>query len=103
VKENMKQLALVHVSLWCIGEFGQHLRSAAPEGALTTEQGKTSGDGGDGAATAAEVISLVDKCMRLHSATAVTKSYALNALLKLSQRFSGEEGPKILRLVTRCV
>ena len=32
VKENMKQLALVHVALWCIGEFGQHLRSAAPEG-----------------------------------------------------------------------
>ena len=78
IKDDMTQRALVHVGIWCIGEYGQLLASAPPaDESLPT---------GAGAVSESEVIDLVHKVMRLHSATVTTKSFCLNALLKLTTR-----------------
>ena len=37
------------------------------------------------------MVESVHKCMRAHTATELTKSYALNALLKLTVRFQAAD------------
>ena len=82
LKEDLAQQALVHVGIWCVGEFGQLLGTAPP-----TDEGATP----KGPVSESDIVDLVHKVMRLHSATVTTKSFCLNALLKLTTRLTGDE------------
>jgi AP-1 complex subunit gamma-1 len=78
IQDDMSQQGLVHVSIWCCGEYGQLLLQEPPADENLKDD--------SGAATASQVIDLISKAMRLHSATELTKSFSLNALLKLTSR-----------------
>ncbi|CAM9881231.1 unnamed protein product, partial [Phaeothamnion confervicola] len=80
------QSGLVHVGVWCIGEYGESLIAPVP-----AMPGNTSG-ASDAPAYAAvppqRVLALIEKLLTHHSATTQTRSYALTALIKLSSRLS---------------
>jgi AP-1 complex subunit gamma-1 len=76
VEDDTSQLPLVHVAVWCIGEYGE-LLLAPPSDA---EAGK--------ARSETEVMNLLIKITRMFNATADTKSRVLAAMLKLTTRFS---------------
>ena len=72
------QPVLLQLGVWCIGEYGELLvGSAPPEG--------TEGETPDQVA----VVKLLEGVLRSPVATTVTKEYTLNALMKLTTRFSG--------------
>lgn len=80
IQDDMSQQGLVHVSIWCCGEYGQLLLQEPPADENLKDE--------SAAATASQVIDLISKAMRLHSATELTKSFCLNALLKLTTRLN---------------
>ena len=108
------QLALVHVAVWCIGEFGDALLNdcEVPEsdddpifgGNLTIapepENEKKNGDEISGAVLTsmkrthyeaipvAEILGLLEAVLKSHLATVQTKSYVLTSLAKLATRFT---------------
>lgn len=70
------QIALMHVAIWCIGEFGNHL--IVPYNDSLTE--------GYTAIQIPEVLGLLQAVLKSHLATILTKSYVLTALMKLASR-----------------
>ncbi|CAK4391188.1 unnamed protein product [Aphanomyces euteiches] len=80
LKEDMSQLALAHVGLWCIGEYGRALCSDPPADEETL-QGKTRVD--DSA-----IVDLVSSITRHPNASDQTKAYGLTAAIKLTTRLS---------------
>ena len=70
------QIALMHVAIWCIGEFGNHL--IVPYNDSLTE--------GYSAIQIPEVLGLLQAVLKSHLATILTKSYVLTALMKLASR-----------------
>ncbi len=83
LQEDSDQLGVLQTGLWCIGEYGEYLTQ--PQPSFPGDSGNT---GGNPALSEQEVIALVSKCMRLHNADTAIKSLALNALVKLSVRFT---------------
>lgn len=83
LQEDSDQLGVLQTGLWCIGEYGEHLTQPQP-----SYPGEAGNPGGNPALTEQEVVSMVSKCMRLHNSDAAIKSMALNALIKLSVRFT---------------
>ncbi|OQS07179.1 AP-1 complex subunit gamma-1 [Thraustotheca clavata] len=83
LKEDMSQLALAHVTLWCIGEYGRALGQDPPSGEETL-QGKTAVD--DNA-----IVDVLTMSMRHPVATDVTKAYGLTAAIKLTSRLHDPE------------
>jgi AP-1 complex subunit gamma-1 len=81
--DDITQLALVHVGIWCVGEYGALLLVDPPASEDGSLADKAKG------VTEASVVDLFRKILRYHAATEVTKAYALNAALKLTTRFSG--------------
>mmetsp|Transcript_18114 Transcript_18114/g.18172 ORF Transcript_18114/g.18172 Transcript_18114/m.18172 type:complete len:870 (+) Transcript_18114:126-2735(+) len=73
------QIGLVHVGLWCIGEYGELL--VRPCASVDDSQPM------DAVAEDA-AINLLDKCSRIHNADTSTKALVLNALVKLTVRVS---------------
>lgn len=76
VEDDTSQLPLVHVAVWCIGEYGELLLTSPIE----PDAGKPR--------TETEVMNLLIKITRMFNATADTKSRVLAAMLKLTTRFS---------------
>lgn len=85
LQEDTSQQALLHVAIWCIGEYGDHLiRPSSPP--------VETGDGSDpvtySALTEDDVVNQLDRCTRIHNAENTTKAFVLNALVKLAVRFT---------------
>ena len=83
LREDSDQIGVLQTGLWCIGEYGEYLTQ--PQPSFPGESGNT---GGNPALSEQEVVALVSKCMRLHNSDVSIKSLALNALVKLSVRFT---------------
>ncbi|CAM9242459.1 unnamed protein product [Ectocarpus fasciculatus] len=75
--EDTSQLTLVHVALWCMGEYAELLTRAFNDGAASYP-GRSE----------EEVVDLVEKCIKMHNSDITTKSIALNTLIKATTRFS---------------
>jgi AP-1 complex subunit gamma-1 len=73
----------MHVAVWCIGEYGDHLLLNCGISSHGSE------DVYD-AIPVAEILGLLEAVLKSHLATVLTKSYVLTALVKLSNRL--EEG-----------
>lgn len=77
LEEDRSQLTLVHVALWCIGEYADLVTRAYNDGSTSYP-----------AHTEESVISLAEKCIKMHNSDITTKSIALNTLIKATTRFS---------------
>jgi len=88
---DMSQLALVHVGIWCIGEYGELLLEPCPAADVDSV--------GYEPHTEEEVVTLIERITKLHSATSLTRAYILNAAVKLSTRFSTSELERIKGLI----
>lgn len=90
LRDDLEQVALVHIAVWCVGEHGQLLLSPPPE------------DGPGSQATERDVINMLERIAKRHTATVLTKSLVLNALLKLTARFPTEaEQRRMEKLIGR--
>ena len=107
LKDEMAQLALVHVALWCFGEFGELLLrdcvpppvppSANADGTPAPEPAEVKPFP---AATVPAVLKVVEAAMKSHLATPTTKSFVLTTLAKLTSRFGDEHKPPIEELIS---
>lgn len=86
--EDISKQPLCKVALWTIGEYGD-LLSTQPQGG--TEHRDVTEDG---------VLDVVDKVLQTPQSSLVTKEYAINAVMKLSTRFSVTL-PRIKALLVR--
>mmetsp|Transcript_4906 Transcript_4906/g.14539 ORF Transcript_4906/g.14539 Transcript_4906/m.14539 type:complete len:801 (-) Transcript_4906:161-2563(-) len=75
------QIALMHVALWCIGEYGDYL--------LLSCNHDSKPDATFDSVPIAEILGLLEGVLKSHLATSLTKSYVLTALMKLANRLSG--------------
>jgi len=89
--EDSSQLGLVQVAIWCIGEYGSQLTSECP----SPDPASSSYP----AISETEVINLLDKSARLHNVDNSTRAIVLNALMKLSVRFSTASKERIGKLM----
>ncbi|RYH21864.1 hypothetical protein EON65_20040, partial [archaeon] len=82
LQEDAAQMGLLQVAIWCIGEYGGSLLRdcAAPDNDGTTQSYS--------ALSEEEVVALLEKCSKHHSADVATKALVINALMKLTVRFS---------------
>ena len=74
------QIALMHVAVWCIGEYGDHLLRSCETDTGCSDIFE--------AIAVAEIHGILEAVLRSHLATVVTKSYTLTALMKLSNRLN---------------
>ena len=74
------QLALIHVGVWCVGEYGELLRSQDAVNAANVK------DEGFVVVAESDVLDMLEQFLKSPVATVTTKSYVLNALVKLSTR-----------------
>lgn len=79
--EDLAQTALVHVAVWCFGEYGMELMSNPPEDEDTLD-GKTRVEED-------KIVDLLKKI--LNNSNDVTKAYVLNAMVKLTTRIESQE------------
>jgi AP-1 complex subunit gamma-1 len=89
LQEDTSQTSLVHVGIWCIGEYGDLLVRPCNEGNQDFP-----------AIPESTIVSFLDSCLRLHNTDITTKSFVLNALLKLSVRASPSVRPAILNIIS---
>jgi AP-1 complex subunit gamma-1 len=85
-KTKHAQLPLMHLALWCIGEYGEFLVTddgLAKARSVDTEANFTM-------LTQESVLDLIAKAVKSPVTTLLTREYILNALLKLSSRFGSE-------------
>jgi AP-1 complex subunit gamma-1 len=90
LSDELSQRALIHVGVWCIGEYGNHLLENLPPAPEDPESP------GFSAHTGAAVCDLLDKVKKSHMADAATKSVVLTAFAKQSQRLDGAEQHRVL-------
>ncbi|RLN88507.1 hypothetical protein BBJ28_00002184 [Nothophytophthora sp. Chile5] len=77
--DDVSQLSLVHVGIWCIGEYSKLLLLDAPASEDTlTDKNRVD---------EASVVELFRSILHHHAATDITRAYALNAMVKLTTRF----------------
>jgi len=74
--EKTAQPVLLQLAIWCVGEYGETLLRAQGDGAPPP--------------TPTEVVSLLSAVLRSPVAELNTKEYVLNALMKLTTRFSND-------------
>lgn len=89
LRDDTSQITLVNVGIWCIGEYGELLLQPC-----------TSGDTSFSPARETDVIAFLDKCLRIHNSDNATKALVLNALMKLSVRFSMNVSNLILDIIS---
>jgi len=90
LSEELSQRALIHVGVWCIGEYGNHLLENLPPAPEDPDSPGYSAHSGSA------VCDLLDKIKKSHMANAATKSLVLTAFAKLSQRLDGSEQARVL-------
>lgn len=91
LSDDTTQNGLLHVAIWCIGEYGSQLLADCP--APEADSASYS------ALTSAEVLGLLEKCLKMHNADIPLKSLILNSLMKLSVRFPVSDKPTIAELI----
>jgi len=91
LEEDKSQQALMHIGIWCIGEYGNFLIQDCP--ALDEETPVQP------ARTPDQVIDLLEECKKVHNSTSATKSLVLTTFMKLSHRFSGASLPRITQFI----
>ncbi len=88
--EDRSQLALAHVALWCMGEYGAALLEDPPTDEETTMlQGKARVE-------EPVVIHILVSILKHPAATDTTRAYGLTAALKLTTRFRHPESIEAL-------
>ncbi|CAI5724064.1 hypothetical protein KXD40_001055 [Peronospora effusa] len=82
LRNDVSQLSLVHVGIWCVGEYSKLLLLDAPasEDTLT---GKNHVD-------ESSIVELFRTILGHHASTEITRAYSLNAMVKLTTRFSSQ-------------
>jgi len=111
-KSKHAHLALVHVVMWCIGEYGDMLMSEegykaayAVENAnpADTANGLEAGSSDMTTISESQVLDLMYKMSKYPLATPITKQYILNALIKLSGRLnpSSSELPRLRSYISQ--
>eukprot|EP01041_Mallomonas_annulata_P008450 gene8450-17422_t len=85
------QIGLMHVALWCIGEYGDLL--IRPCAAIDQDTPLMESIPED------QIIDLLDRCSRLHNADTGTKAIILNSLVKLTVRMSETSKPAIQDII----
>ncbi|OWZ24581.1 AP-1 complex subunit gamma-1 [Phytophthora megakarya] len=78
--DDVSQLSLVHVGIWCVGEYSKFLLLDAPASEDTLSD-KSHVD-------ESSVVELFKTILRHHGSTDITRAYSLNAMVKLTTRFS---------------
>ncbi|KAG7395235.1 AP-1 complex subunit gamma-1 [Phytophthora boehmeriae] len=78
--DDVSQLSLVHVGIWCVGEYSKLLLLDAPSSEETLSDKSRVEE--------SSVVELFRTILRHHNATDITRAYALNAMVKLTTRFS---------------
>jgi AP-1 complex subunit gamma-1 len=86
------QIALMHVAVWCIGEYGDHL--------IVPSHNNGESEHIYQAIPANEVLGLLEAVLRSHLATELTKSYVLTTLMKLCNRL-GEGKEESINLIAQ--
>ncbi|CAL8090419.1 unnamed protein product [Calicophoron daubneyi] len=89
LRESMTQQPLVQVASWCIGEYGDLLVAGSVE----------AGDKPEKPTTESEVIELLGQALIYAMSTVQTKQMILDALVKLTTRFSAGYMNKITELL----
>ncbi|CEG47952.1 clathrin-adaptor gamma chain [Plasmopara halstedii] len=82
LNDDVSQLSLVHVGIWCIGEYGKFLLLDAPPSEDTLNDKSRVDE--------SRVVELFTTILRHHGSTDITRAYSLNAMLKLTTRFSSQ-------------
>ncbi|KUG00062.1 AP-1 complex subunit gamma-1 [Phytophthora nicotianae] len=78
--DDVSQLSLVHVGIWCVGEYSKFLLLDAPASEDTlTDKSRVD---------ESSIVELFKTILRHHGATDITRAYSLNAMVKLTTRFS---------------
>uniref|UniRef100_A0AAV1UGZ0 AP-1 complex subunit gamma n=1 Tax=Peronospora matthiolae TaxID=2874970 RepID=A0AAV1UGZ0_9STRA len=78
--DDVSQLSLVHVGIWCIGEYSKLLLLDAPASEDTLDDKSRVDE--------SSVVELFETILRHHGSTDVTRAYSLNAMVKLTTRLS---------------
>ncbi|KAI9923223.1 hypothetical protein PsorP6_002013 [Peronosclerospora sorghi] len=78
--DDVSQLSLVHVGIWCVGEYSKLLLLAAPAPEDTLNEKHRVDE--------SSVVELFRTILRYHGSTDTTRAYSLNAMVKLTTRFS---------------
>jgi AP-1 complex subunit gamma-1 len=97
--EDTDQIGMLHTALWCIGEYGELLTQQCPS--FNGDDAMGGAVGGYPGLQEKEILSLVDKCMRLHNSDTAVKSLGLNALIKLSVRFHSSDSTNIIKRILK--
>lgn len=83
LRDDVSQLSLVHVGIWCVGEYSKLLLLDAPA-SEDTLNGKNRVD-------ESSIVELFQTILRHHGSTENTRAYSLNAMVKLTTRFSSQD------------
>ncbi|EEY57305.1 AP-1 complex subunit gamma-1 [Phytophthora infestans T30-4] len=78
--DDVSQLSLVHVGIWCVGEYSKFLLLDAPPSEETLSDKSRVDE--------SSIVELFTTILRHHGATDITRAYSLNAMVKLTTRFS---------------
>jgi AP-1 complex subunit gamma-1 len=78
IKDDVTQQPLVQVAVWCLGEYGDQLSSASQQESFLEEEKVTDVD----------IVNILINVLNYNAGLVVTREYAINALVKLSTRFS---------------
>lgn len=78
--DDISQLSLVHVGIWCVGEYSKLLLLDAPSSEETLSDKSRVDE--------SSIVELFRTILRHHNVTDITRAYALNAMVKLTTRFS---------------
>ncbi|KAE9011532.1 AP-1 complex subunit gamma-2 [Phytophthora rubi] len=78
--DDVSQLSLVHVGIWCVGEYSKLLLLDAPASEETLNDKSRVDE--------SRVVELFKTILRHHGSTDITRAYSLNAMVKLTTRFS---------------
>lgn len=78
--DDVSQLSLVHVGIWCVGEYSKLLLLDAPASEDTLNDKSRVDE--------SSVVELFRTILRHHGSTDITCAYSLNAMVKLTTRFS---------------
>lgn len=93
LQEDCAQFGLLQVAIWCVGEYGAHLLKDCP-----SPDNDPNGQS-HAALTEEDIVALLEKCTKHHSADIATKALVLNALMKLTVRLSANITPHIVALI----
>lgn len=80
LNDDVSQLSLVHVGIWCVGEYSKFLLLDAPPSEDTLSDKSRVDE--------SKIVELFRTILCHHGSTDITRAYSLNAMVKLTTRFS---------------